>query len=151
MLRGRSGGPSSFLFILDGPASAPPRPVPAPYRPVRSAARALVEHAHQRDGALGLRERGLDLVRDLAAAFLPDRLQLPEGERALERLALRAFGLVEADPALDGVRDGVLENPMACRFDYASLACRDGDGSPWTGVPRTAETARVASGRPCRA
>src|SRR5262249_5320056 len=30
--------------------------------------------------------------------------------------------------ALDGVKDGVVENPLMCKFDYAELACKDGDG-----------------------
>ena len=29
---------------------------------------------------------------------------------------------------LDGVADGILENPRACRFDLQSLACREGSG-----------------------
>jgi feruloyl esterase len=30
--------------------------------------------------------------------------------------------------ALDGVKDGVIEDPMKCKFDYASLLCKAGDG-----------------------
>src|SRR5205814_8766348 len=30
--------------------------------------------------------------------------------------------------ALDGVQDGVIENPNMCKFDYAKLACTAGDG-----------------------
>ena len=29
---------------------------------------------------------------------------------------------------LDGVKDGVIENPLQCRFDYATLACKGADG-----------------------
>jgi feruloyl esterase len=29
--------------------------------------------------------------------------------------------------ALDGVKDGVIEDPMKCKFDYASLLCKAGD------------------------
>ena len=50
--------------------------------------------------------------------------------------------VLNACDALDGVRDGVLENPMACRFDYASLACRDGDG-PSCLTPAQVESAKV--------
>jgi feruloyl esterase len=28
----------------------------------------------------------------------------------------------------DGLKDGVIENPTQCRFDYASLLCKDSDG-----------------------
>jgi feruloyl esterase len=30
--------------------------------------------------------------------------------------------------ALDGVKDGVIENPLMCKFDYSKLACKIGDG-----------------------
>jgi feruloyl esterase len=30
--------------------------------------------------------------------------------------------------AEDGVKDGVIENPLMCKFDYAKLACTAGDG-----------------------
>jgi Tannase and feruloyl esterase len=31
--------------------------------------------------------------------------------------------VLDACDALDGVKDGVIENPLACKFDYAKLAC----------------------------
>jgi len=37
--------------------------------------------------------------------------------------------VLAACDARDGVSDSVIENPMACRFDYASLQCRDADGA----------------------
>jgi feruloyl esterase len=36
--------------------------------------------------------------------------------------------VLQACDALDGVKDGVIENPTKCKFDYASLACKSGDG-----------------------
>ena len=30
--------------------------------------------------------------------------------------------------AQDGVKDGVIENPLMCKFDYATLLCKAGDG-----------------------
>ena len=36
--------------------------------------------------------------------------------------------VLEACDGLDGVRDGVVENPTRCRFDYATLACKGADG-----------------------
>jgi feruloyl esterase len=35
--------------------------------------------------------------------------------------------VLQACDALDGVKDGVLENPTKCTFDYASLACKGTD------------------------
>jgi feruloyl esterase len=35
--------------------------------------------------------------------------------------------VLQACDALDGVKDGVLEDPMKCKFDYATLLCKAGD------------------------
>ena len=35
--------------------------------------------------------------------------------------------VLNACDALDGLKDGVIENPMKCNFDYAKLACKAGD------------------------
>jgi feruloyl esterase len=43
--------------------------------------------------------------------------------------------------ALDGVKDGVIENPMKCGFDPKVLACKDGDGPNCLNAEQ-AETAR---------
>src|SRR4030095_2437258 len=37
--------------------------------------------------------------------------------------------VVNACDASDGVRDGVLENPRMCKFDYAELLCKSGDAA----------------------
>jgi len=37
-------------------------------------------------------------------------------------------GVLNACDTLDGLKDGVIENPLMCKFDYAELACRYGDG-----------------------
>jgi feruloyl esterase len=36
--------------------------------------------------------------------------------------------VVGACDAMDGVKDGVIENPLMCKFDYSKLACAAGDG-----------------------
>ena len=50
------------------------------------------------------------------ASYIP-----PEKYAAIHRAALSACD------ELDGVRDGVIENPLACKFDPAVLQCKDGD------------------------
>ena len=35
---------------------------------------------------------------------------------------------VHACDASDGVKDGVIENPLMCKYDYSELACKAGDG-----------------------
>src|SRR2546425_9724124 len=37
--------------------------------------------------------------------------------------------VINACDVLDGVKDGVVENPKMCKFDYAALACKAGDGA----------------------
>jgi feruloyl esterase len=36
--------------------------------------------------------------------------------------------VINSCDALDGVKDGVIENPLMCKFDYSKLACKDADG-----------------------
>jgi feruloyl esterase len=43
-----------------------------------------------------------------------------------EKLTLVHDAVLNACDALDGAKDGVLENPLACTFDPKVLACRDG-------------------------
>jgi feruloyl esterase len=50
--------------------------------------------------------------------------------------------VVEACDALDGVKDGLLENPTRCRFDPAALLCRSADESDCLSAPQV-ETARL--------
>src|SRR6185436_12480075 len=35
--------------------------------------------------------------------------------------------VMQACDALDGIVDGIIENPRACAFDYASLQCKGAD------------------------
>jgi feruloyl esterase len=49
--------------------------------------------------------------------------------------------VLDACDALDGVKDGVLENPLACHFDPKSIQCA-GDDRPDCLTPAQVETAR---------
>jgi len=51
------------------------------------------------------------------ASFIPE-----EKHRVIHQAVLKACD------TLDGVEDGLIENPMRCRFDPAVLACRGADG-----------------------
>jgi feruloyl esterase len=44
-----------------------------------------------------------------------------------EKYSLIHDAVMQACDGLDGVKDGVIENPMNCRFDYAQLACAGSD------------------------
>ncbi len=50
--------------------------------------------------------------------------------------------VMKACDALDGVRDGVLENPARCRFDPQTLACPAGSGTAACLTPPQVEAAR---------
>src|SRR5262249_14108961 len=43
------------------------------------------------------------------------------------KFAMVHAAVLEACDALDGVKDGVIENPLQCRYDYAKLECKNGD------------------------
>lgn len=53
----------------------------------------------------------------------PDSYIPPERYRLVHSAVLRACD------AHDGVKDGVIENPLRCRFDPKVLECKDGDGA----------------------
>jgi feruloyl esterase len=50
--------------------------------------------------------------------------------------------VLDACDALDGVKDGVIENPFQCHFDYAKLACKGAD-APDCLTPGQVNTAKV--------
>ena len=50
----------------------------------------------------------------------------PAGALPREKLALVHEAVLNACDGLDGAKDGVLENPLACTFDPKALACKAG-------------------------
>jgi len=52
----------------------------------------------------------------------------PDGVIPAAKLPMIHAAVLDACDALDGVKDGVLENPLQCHFDYAKLACKGADG-----------------------
>jgi feruloyl esterase len=69
------------------------------------------------------------------------------------KLALVTSAAVAACDARDGVKDGLIGNPMACSFDVASLQCKAGDADTCLTAPQVAalkrvyEPAKTASGQ----
>jgi feruloyl esterase len=49
---------------------------------------------------------------------------IPQGKYPMIHKAV-----LNACDRLDEVKDAVIENPMMCKFDYAELACKSGDGA----------------------
>ena len=51
--------------------------------------------------------------------------------------------VLEACDALDGVKDGVLEDPTRCKFDPKVLQCKDADGSGCLTAPQVEAVRRI--------
>jgi len=58
---------------------------------------------------------------------------------------LHAAAVAQCD-ALDGVKDGVLENPAACAFDPKTIACRNGDGPDCLTAPQVEAARKIYAG-----
>jgi feruloyl esterase len=52
----------------------------------------------------------------------------PDGVIPPAKLPMIHAAVLDACDALDGVKDGVIESPLQCHFDYAKLACKGADG-----------------------
>jgi feruloyl esterase len=87
---------------------------------------------------------GLDWTGRAAQALrIAQTLEDNQAARLLQpqRLLLHR-AVVEACDALDGVKDGLLENPTRCRFDPAVLQCRSAGETGCLSAPQV-ETARL--------
>jgi feruloyl esterase len=62
-----------------------------------------------------------------------------------EKLGLIHDAVLKACDALDGVKDGVLENPRSCHFDPKVLECKSGDSSSCL-TPTQVESAKALYG-----
>ena len=90
-------------------------------------------------GAAANPKSGLDAWRIwMTQAMLKDKASfIPEEKHRVIHQAV-----LNACDALDGVEDGLIENPTRCRFDPAMLACRGADG-PNCLTAAQVETAKV--------
>ena len=74
------------------------------------------------------------LTSDPASAIPPTKLA------AIQKAALAACD------ALDGVKDGLIEDPRQCRFDPAVLACKGDDASDCLTAPQVAALQKIYAG-----
>src|SRR5688572_5509977 len=64
-----------------------------------------------------------------------------------EKSAVMHTAVLQACDANDGARDGVLENPLACRFEPQVLACKDGvDGAACLTAPQVEAAEKIYGG-----
>ena len=61
------------------------------------------------------------------------------------KLAMLNKAVVDACDTRDGVRDGLLNDPRACRFDVATLACRGNDADTCLTAPQLESVKRMYS------
>ena len=66
----------------------------------------------------------------------------PESRMPESKYRMIHDAVLQVCDGADGVRDGVIENPRTCAFDYATLGCRSADG-PSCLTPAQVESARV--------
>lgn len=63
-----------------------------------------------------------------------------------EKYAVIHKAVLETCDAMDGVKDGVIENPMLCKFDPATIACKDGNSTGCLTAPEVEAARKVYSG-----
>ena len=85
-------------------------------------------------------------------AFAAIAPKLPDGSADLGSalsgadLKLIADGVLEACDGLDGVKDGMVNNVRACKFDVGALACKAGQNSACLAPEKAAAVKRVFDG-----
>src|SRR5262249_57194732 len=62
------------------------------------------------------------------------------------KLALLTKSVVEACDGLDGLKDGIIDDPRRCHFDPAKLACRNGDDASCLTPPQIEAVHRMYEG-----
>ena len=60
----------------------------------------------------------------------------PESRIPASKYPMIHDAVLRACDDADGVKDGVIENPRACHFDYATLACQGADGPSCLTAPQ---------------
>jgi len=70
----------------------------------------------------------------------------PEAALTREKQQALHTAVLNACDANDGVKDGVLENPLTCTFDPQAIACKAGDSSSCLTAPQVEAVRRIYAG-----
>ncbi len=63
-----------------------------------------------------------------------------------EKYSVLHKAVVDACDAIDGVKDGVIENPTLCHFDPATIECKDGNSSGCLTAPEVEAAKKIYAG-----
>lgn len=80
--------------------------------------------------------------------FSLEQLRNPAGALREEDWQLYESAVIRQCDALDGVRDGIMENPAACHFSISSLQCRPGQSDNCLTAARAATLFSIVSPMP---
>lgn len=70
----------------------------------------------------------------------------PEAVIPREKLEMLHSAVIAACDDLDGVKDGVLENPVACKYDPAALLCKNGETASCLTAPQVELAQKIYNG-----
>jgi feruloyl esterase len=85
--------------------------------------------------------------RALGGVWMAQAVHQDEASRiAPEKFAVIHKAVLEACDAMDGVKDGVLEDPTLCNFDPAIIACKSGDAADCLTAPQVEAARKIYSG-----
>jgi feruloyl esterase len=65
---------------------------------------------------------------------------------APEKYSVIHKAVLEACDAMDGVKDGVIENPTVCKFDPETIACKSGNATSCLTAPEVEAARKIYSG-----
>jgi hypothetical protein len=71
----------------------------------------------------------------------------PAGYIPAAKIPAIAAGALAACDALDGVKDGIISDPLRCHFDPAVLLCKDTDSRSCLTAPQVASAKRIYGGQ----
>jgi feruloyl esterase len=81
-----------------------------------------------------------------AHLWIPLALSAPGSMLTPEKAALLGHAVNQACDAMDGVKDGVLEDPRQCRFDPGVLLCKGADGPDCLTAPQVEAVRKIWAG-----
>jgi len=91
---------------------------------------------------------GYDRVNQSVQMLMNAKATLDRPESMIPRTKYPAIhrAALEACDAADGLNDGLISNPLRCRFDPATIECRNGDGTDCLTTPQVAAAACIYAG-----